>query len=68
MSQKHNIKRQNYEKRQEEKADKVFKIVCISIFVLGVLLAIAYSVAAFVLCINTKDKEYVAGNRKKILG
>ena len=46
MSQKHNIKRQNDEKRQEEKADKVFKIVCISIFVLGVLLAIAYSVAS----------------------
>ena len=46
MNQNHNIKRQNYEKRQEEKADKVFRLVCISILVLGVLLAIAYSVAA----------------------
>ncbi|MBM6863976.1 hypothetical protein H6A66_02065 [Bacteroides caecigallinarum] len=45
MSQKHNIKKQNYEKRQEEKADKVFKIVCISILVLGVLSVILYSVA-----------------------
>ncbi len=45
MSQKHNIKKQNYEKRQEQKADKVFKIVCISLLVLGVLLAVAYSVA-----------------------
>ncbi len=45
MSQKHNIKKQNYEKRQEEKADNVFKIVCISILVLGVLSVILYSVA-----------------------
>lgn len=45
MSQKHNIKKQNYEKRQEEKADKVFKIVCISILVLGILLVVAYSLA-----------------------
>ena len=45
MSKKHDIKRQNYEKRQEEKANRVFKMVCIFLLLVGALLCLAYALA-----------------------
>ena len=46
MSKKHDIKRQNYEKRQEEKANRIFKMVCIGLLLLGVLLVLVYGLSA----------------------
>ncbi len=45
MSKKHDIKRQNYEKRQEEKANRIFKMVCIGLLLLGVIIGVAYGLA-----------------------
>lgn len=42
MNQKHNIKKQKYEKREEEKAQNVFKWICISLLLIGVLLVVLY--------------------------
>ena len=46
MSKKHDIKKQNYEKRQEEKANRVFKMVCIFLLLIGILLGVAYGLAS----------------------
>lgn len=45
MSKKHDIRRQNYEKRQEEKANRIFKMVCIFLLLIGVVIAVAYGLA-----------------------
>lgn len=45
MSKKHDIKRQNYERRQEEKANRIFKMVCIGLLLLGVIIGVAYGLA-----------------------
>lgn len=45
MSKKHDIKRQNYEKRQEEKANRIFKMVCIFLLLIGILIVVGFALA-----------------------
>lgn len=46
MSKKHDIKRQNYEKRQEEKANRIFKMVCIFLLLIGILIVVGFALAS----------------------
>ena len=42
---KNNFKKQNRIKREEEKANRLFKYICITLIVLAILMTIIYSLA-----------------------
>lgn len=46
MSKKHNIKKENYNKREEEKANRIFKMLCIFLVLIGILIAVGYGLAS----------------------
>ena len=45
MGKNRKIQRENYNKREEEKANRIFKMICIFLTLLGVLIAAGYALA-----------------------
>lgn len=43
---KRQVRRQNHEKREEEKANHLFKLICIALLLLAVLMIIGYVLAS----------------------
>ncbi len=43
MGQNRKIKRENYSKREEEKANRIFKMICIFLALLGVIITIGFA-------------------------
>ena len=39
-------KRQNFEKREEEKANRLFKLICIALLLLALLMVVGYALTA----------------------
>lgn len=46
MGRNRNVKRQNFEKREEEKANRLFKMICIFLVLLAVLMIVGYTLAS----------------------
>ena len=56
MGRNRSVKRQNFEKREEEKANRLFKMICIVLILLAILMIVGYTI------------EYAAGNRTEVSG
>ena len=45
MGKNRKIQRENYNKREEEKANRIFKMICNFLILLGVLIGVGYALA-----------------------
>ena len=45
MGKNRKIQRENYKKREEEKANRIFKMVCILLVLLGIIITAGYALA-----------------------
>ena len=43
MGKNRKIQRENYNKREEEKANRIFKMICIFLFLLGIIIGVGYA-------------------------
>ena len=43
MGQNRKIKRENFSKREEEKANRVFKMICAFLVLLGIIITIGFA-------------------------
>lgn len=46
MGHNRTVKRQNFEKREEEKANRLFRTICIVLILLAVLMIVGYTLAS----------------------
>lgn len=46
MGRNRSVKRQNFEKREEEKANRLFKMICIVLILLAILMIVGYTLAS----------------------
>ena len=46
MRKSNNLKMQNYSKREEEKANRLFKSICIALLLLAALIIVGYALAS----------------------
>ena len=45
MGKNRKIQRENYNKREEERANRIFKMICILLALLGLLIVVGYALA-----------------------
>ena len=45
MGKNRKIQRENYNKREEEKANRIFKMICIFLILLGIIIGVGYALA-----------------------
>ena len=45
MGKNRKIQRENYSKREEEKANRIFKMICISLILLGIIMVVGFAFA-----------------------
>lgn len=43
MGKNRKIQRENYNKREEEKANRIFKMICIFLILLGLLITVGFA-------------------------
>ena len=43
MGKNRKIQRQNYSKREEEKANRIFKMICIFLALLGIIITVGFA-------------------------
>ena len=46
MGRNRSVKRQNFEKREEEKANRLFKMICIVLILLAILMIVGYTLSS----------------------
>ncbi len=45
MGKNRKIQRENYNKREEEKANRIFKMICAFLILLGVIICVGFALA-----------------------